>query len=327
MSLFAIAGFVLLGAICLGLRYQSRQEAQIARENTDWELTYTTKFTAQTGPGREEARVQLAIPRDTPYCEVLNANDVNRIIANSKPAIRPPRSISLDGKSSSVSDNSPVGRVRRQCDVSPATEPATQRFASTPVGKLGAGRGAGSCRMCRASFQSTQKRFNRSFKLFWATPRRTLRSCDRIFSFCQQIDDKSDSADDDVDGALTNGVGTPLARARTMVTLSRAEDVPARLVAGFRIAQGTNVKPHVWTEAFIEQAWIPYDPSDGWSLTLPPTYVPVRCSGGQQQDELADDQIVEYRNTVGQPTTVFSIRVMDRDASLLQGEVRHLTQI
>lgn len=327
MSLLAIAGFILLGAGCMGLRYHVRQDAQIARENTDWDLTYTTQFTAQTGPGREEARVELAMPRDTPFCEVLNADNVNLIIPNPKLRSGDPQGpfsrtgnqvLPLTTRQSGEFDASAMFRLRLSQRPNASRQP--------PLVTLSPGARNWYLEDVPRVIPVNSERVGQKLQLILGDATTAAEKLDRIFRFCQQIDDKSESASDNVDAALTDGVGTPLARARVMVTLSRAARIPARLVAGFRIAQGTNVKPHVWAEAFVEQAWIPYDPTDGWDLTLPPTYLPVRRSGGPQES-LADDQIVDYSNVVGQPKTVFSIRARDRDASLLQGEVRRPSQI
>jgi hypothetical protein len=139
-----------------------------------------------------------------------------------------------------------------------------------------------------------------------------------IFQYCSGIDSTADGASDDVDRALTTKQGTPVARARSMVTLCRALRIPARLVAGFRIQQGANVQPHVWAEVFQSQAWAPFDPTNGWSLTLPMDYVPVRRGG---------DQIVEVSSNVSPPSKLFSIKRLPVDPALLKAEIQHPVQI
>ena len=81
---------------------------------------------------------------------------------------------------------------------------------------------------------------------------------------------------DDAKVALTTKHGSPKGRARAMVTLCRALGFPARLVTGFIIRQGANIQPHVWVEVFQNQEWVPFDPTNGYSLNLPMNYVPVR---------------------------------------------------
>jgi hypothetical protein len=326
LSLVAIAGFVLLGAACIGMRFRARQEAQTAREDTDWELTYATTFKASIGDGRDQARVQLPLPFDTPYCQVLNPENVTRIIPNPNlhSEVRGPfkwtgnRVLSLTTRQEGTYDASakfhlrlsPRASARRQMQLESLTPDARAWYLRDEP------------RVIPINSDIVRQQL----QLIAGEATTDAEKLQLFFQYCAQIDSKATDAGDDVIDALTNSRGTSLARARAMVTLSRASRIPARLVAGFRIVQGTDVKPHVWVEAFNEQVWIPFDPTDGYSFNMPMTYLPVRRGGGSPE-ELASDQIVDFRNVVEQPATTFSIRVMDRDPSLLQGEVRHPTQI
>jgi hypothetical protein len=105
-----------------------------------------------------------------------------------------------------------------------------------------------------------------------------------------------------------------------MVTLCRALRIPARLVAGFRVQQGANIQPHVWAEVFQNQAWVPFDPTNGWSRTLPMDYVPVRRGG---------DQVVWAPDTgnVSGLAPFYSIKGLRGDPKLLKAEVHHPVQI
>ncbi len=321
LSLLAIAGFVLLGAICLGLRYSARQEAQTAREDTEWELTYTTEFEPALGPGREQARVQLALPFDTLYCQVLNPDRVTWIIPNPnlQAEVRGPfewtgnRVLSLTTRQASTTKYEASAKFRLR--LSPRANAARQ----TPLVNLPRDARSYFLRDERPLLPVTADIVQQKAQVIVGDAATDAEKLELIFDYCAQINDKSDSAGDDVIDALTNGQGTALARARTMVTLSRAIGIPARLVTGFRIVQGTDVKPHVWTEEFNEQAWVPYDPTDGYTLNMPMTYVPVRRGG--------DQVIVDPQNITDQPSITFSIRRLGSSSDLLLGEVRHPIQI
>jgi hypothetical protein len=139
-----------------------------------------------------------------------------------------------------------------------------------------------------------------------------------VFQYCSAIDSTSEAATDGVVDAVTNRRGTPLARARTMVTLCRALRLPSRLVAGFIIRQGTDVQPHVWVEVFHKQAWVPFDPVNGYSYNLPLNYLPIRRNA---------DQIPWPNPNVINPSIKYSIRRLLPDQRILQGEVEHPRQI
>jgi hypothetical protein len=105
-----------------------------------------------------------------------------------------------------------------------------------------------------------------------------------------------------------------------MVTLCRALRIPARLVTGFRVRQGATIPPHVWVEVFLNQAWVPFDPKEGYSLNLPMDYVPVR----RGSDLVYDAGNIQ---TEPPPGFVYSIKRLEADPRLLRTGMRHPIQI
>src|SRR5690606_6351278 len=81
----------------------------------------------------------------------------------------------------------------------------------------------------------------------------------RFFDFCSEELDSTTAEEggDEVALALATRRATPLGRARVLVTLCRAERIPARLVTGFELRQQSNPQPHVWVEAFQGHRWVP----------------------------------------------------------------------
>src|SRR5687767_13883867 len=79
LSDLAIAGFILLGAAFIGLRYHARREAEIARQDSLWELTYDIRFEATTTPTdpNSQTEVRIALPFNTPYCQVTQEEWTN----------------------------------------------------------------------------------------------------------------------------------------------------------------------------------------------------------------------------------------------------------
>jgi transglutaminase-like putative cysteine protease len=318
LSTLAIAGFVLLGSVCLGTRYRARQEAQMAREVTQWELVCQVKFEAVIPPGgQDQAQVDLGLPFDTRYCKVLNRERVLWITTNSylQADVRGPfkytgnqelqlttrQAGSYEGNAKSILLINPQPRAARQLPLENLTTDARNVFLRSEE-------------FLPANDEFVQQKAR-------AITGEAVSDAERVqllFKDCSEIDSKTDAAPDTVKEALTNRVGTPLARARTMVTLCRALRIPARLVTGFFIQQGTDVKPLVWVEVFQNQAWVPFDPTYGWSLTLPMEYVPIRRGS---------DQIFGKSANIAQLTPTYTIRVLEPDLSVLQGDVPHPKQI
>jgi hypothetical protein len=140
------------------------------------------------------------------------------------------------------------------------------------------------------------------------------------FTRCMDIQtDEPDAAAGGVKEALATKKATPVVRARTMVTLCRAMEFPARLVTGFEIGQTNNAIPRVWVEVFYEQRWVPFSTENGFSRTLPTDYVPVRRGG--------DTIVRAIEATILPDGEKYSIRALPSDPKIAQAEARHPLQI
>jgi hypothetical protein len=94
---------------------------------------------------------------------------------------------------------------------------------------------------------------------------------------------------------------------------------PARLVTGFIIRQGDDVQPNIWVEVFQNQAWVPFDPINGYSRrNFPKEYVPVRRDG---------EGIVDHSGNVTIERVSFSIRAQEPSERILTSEIQHPLQI
>ena len=316
LSTIAIAAFVLLGGSLTGLRYYRLDQLKLAREVHRWDLTYKVDFEAVISTPQEAAEVRIAMPFDTSHCKVLYFAEqpwnVSSTHLSADPKVRTPdrtQIILLSTDHSGTYDASAKFELR--------VSPRTDRSAEQPLESL-----TPDARNLYTQEEETLptqapsvQRAKQSVPEEGATDAEQLQW---IFDYCSGIDSSAEGASDDVDRALTTRQGTAVARARTMVTLCRAMRLPARLVAGFRIQQGANIQPHVWVEVFQSQAWVPYDPTNGWSLTLPMDYVPVRRGG---------DQIAWATANVSGLSSAYSIKRLPIDPKLLKAEMNHPVQI
>jgi transglutaminase-like putative cysteine protease len=100
---------------------------------------------------------------------------------------------------------------------------------------------------------------------------------ERIFDHCSSrlVSDEAEGLSGAAD-VLDQEAGTQLGRARAMVALCRSARFPARLVTGFELREGQNVRPACWIEVRIGNLWQPFDVENGYRGTLPSTFVPVR---------------------------------------------------
>jgi transglutaminase-like putative cysteine protease len=317
LSTIAIIGFLLLGGSLMGLRYYRLDQMKIAREVHRWELTYKVDFEAViSAPQEGAAEVRLALPFNTSHCQVLNLEQQPWNIASThiraEPKIRTPdrtRILLMSTEHSGTYDASAKFELR--------VSPRTDRSAEQPLETL-----SPDARNLYTRHEETlptqAPSVQRAKQMVPEEGATDAEQLQWIFDYCSGIDSSAEGASDDVDRALTTRQGTPVARARTMVALCRAMSIPARLVAGFRIQQGASIQPHVWVEVFQSQAWVPFDPTNGWSLTLPMDYVPVRRGG---------DQIAWATSNVSGLSPSYSIKRKPVDPQLLKAEIQHPVQI
>jgi transglutaminase-like putative cysteine protease len=317
LSWIAIVGFLLLGGIAMGLRYRALRAERIATEDSQWELTYSLQFVAENLTSPERAVVTLGLPIETRYCDVLNetwnipnpnlhsrvigprVRDGNRLLELTTRQASP---TPYTAAASFILRLSPRPNTARDPALENLTIDARTRYlredptipkANAKVQEV-------------AALAPDESGETDAQRLQW------------VFEYCSGIDSKPEAAGDTVEDAVQYGRGTPLARARTMVTLCRVLQFPARLVTGFVIRQG-DVVPHVWVEVFQRQEWIPFDPTNGYSFSLPMNFVPVRRD--------AEQVFAASNNVAATVRSAYSIRRLTPDRLVMQGEMRRITQI
>jgi hypothetical protein len=76
----------------------------------------------------------------------------------------------------------------------------------------------------------------------------------------------------------------------------------------------------VWVEVFEKQEWLPFDPTNGYSLTLPPNYLPVRRDG----DTIYAPPV---NISASDLSAKFSIKRLPPESAVLRREIKHPLQI
>ncbi|MEL7219627.1 MAG: transglutaminase family protein, partial [Pseudomonadota bacterium] len=73
--------------------------------------------------------------------------------------------------------------------------------------------------------------------------------------------------------ALRLGRASCNGKGRLFVALARTNGIPARLVGGVILNEGSKKTSHQWLEVLIEGRWVPFDPTNGHFATLPENYL------------------------------------------------------
>ena len=278
LSNIAIIGFVLLGVLCVGLRYRSISRDEAAREETQWEINYSAHFEPTVATSQQESQVRLAVPFDTRHCQVVRGRE-SWFIANPNVHAKVTRPSTATGNRMLVFSTRKVGSApyvaTAKFVVRLSPRPDTDR---APLESL-----KSRDRFLRPEVElpTTDPVIRQTAQLAPNDAQTEFERLQWIFEYCSDIDSSGNELTDDAKVAIVTKHGSPKARARAMVTLCRALGFPSRLVAGFIVRQGAELQPHVWLEVFQNQQWEPFDPTHGYSLNMPMNYVPVRRDADQ----------------------------------------------
>jgi transglutaminase-like putative cysteine protease len=303
LSYISVVVCLVLGTALIALRYHARQSTKIAEEESVWSLTYAIDFE----PVEKGASLYIYIPYDTPYCEVrvgkpthlgLRSERRGNTIVATAPQPGGPYKINAEFELR-ISPLPDMSRAPAKEYLSPD---ARARYLRADADNFI----PSDSDAVRAVAQNVQDAGETiSERVQW------------IFRFCSEI--PNGTTDDPsliLSQVETNA--SPLGTARTMVALCRSIGVPARLVTGFEVKQKLKVEPLVWVEVFMEQSWYPFDPTNGFTRTLPNYFVPVRRGG---------DQPVRPDPKSSKVTAQYSIVRVEPPLAVLQTGQRHPIQI
>jgi hypothetical protein len=316
LSNLAIAGFIILGAAFIAIRYHARREADVARQDSLWELTYDIRFKATTNPTDPTASptvLLVARPFDTPHCQLLREEWTNAGLTYRPVTWSPSGTRDLEFTAKQPGDFTTqadfVLRLSPRAD--PSRDPGLQSLSRDDrVRYLSDDNGLFPIRI--AEVKDAVQQLQQGPKTDWEL-------IESAFTLCSSIKIDPNAVGGVKDALANKTVESPAMRARTMVTVCRAMDIPARLVAGFAIGQTASAIPRVWVEVFYNQRWVPFDTENGYSQTLPANYVPVRRDG---------DTIVRiYEGTIAPEGEKYSIRRLPTDPSVAKAETPHPLQI
>ncbi|MCI0331708.1 MAG: hypothetical protein L0228_00605 [Planctomycetes bacterium] len=317
LSNLAIVGFIMLGAVLLGLRYRARREAEIARQDSLWELTYEIRFEATTTPSDPTSGIselRIATPFNTPHVQVLSEDWTNAGLTIERKEL-----LQSGTKEVRLSTTRP-GIYAPQADFTLRLSPRANARYGPRLENLSRDDRTFYLRADqKRDIPTNDDKVRKDVQTLSQAATTEWEKIEAAFNLCMEIVTDPEAAGG-VKEALANKKHTPAVRARTMVTLCRAMGIPARLVTGFEISQTSNAVPRTWVEVFYNQRWVPFDTESGYRQTLPNDYVPVRRGDGPI--------VIPLEGTIAPDGGErFSIRVLPPNPLVSKGEAKHPFQI
>lgn len=267
LSILVAVGLVLVGAACVTARVVTRKETNLFAGDVLWRLTYDIVFRAPEAG----TRIAVAIPDNTQRARIFQEKLTHPLLVvdvlrNKKTRDRNAVAVTLGRAENArfiaefdIHVNSRTARGPRLNSEKLSTDARAQYLRP----EKGIQVGSPKVKSLLAGFVENKKSKEDLIR--------------RIFEYCyEKIASGSDTGPQDAASALERGEASSLGRARAMVALCRTAHIPARLVTGFVLEDKVRAQPQVWVEVFFGKRWLPYDPENGYSDEIPPTYIPVR---------------------------------------------------
>ena len=313
LSKLAVLGFVLLGLLTVGLRYQSRLSSQIAREDSFWRLTYELKYAA-TEPLADEpdSALIIGLPTDRPRVQIVKEEFIHRGLNAELKQYPSTGNRVLILTTEHGSDYGVTAEFEIRLNSVATWEQLQSLESLSDASRARYLRSDVELPVLSSGVQNVVRQVLRG-------EGNDAEDVQSIFEHCSNLN--SPGQDDDgagnVEWALANKKASTLGKARAMVTLCRATRIPARLVAGFELRQTDNPRPHVWTEVFYGHRWVPFDPALGYARGMPVHFLPIRRGG---------ESVVRTTGT-GQVVDSYSILRLPPAHSVLESDLRRPAQI
>ena len=95
----------------------------------------------------------------------------------------------------------------------------------------------------------------------------------RIYSYTYKIPRIQSSELMDAKTCMVERQSSCNGRSRLFVAMARSLHIPARLVGGIILDEGSKRTSHQWVEAFVQGNWIPFDALNGHYASLPAHYM------------------------------------------------------
>jgi transglutaminase-like putative cysteine protease len=112
-----------------------------------------------------------------------------------------------------------------------------------------------------------------------ASPRDPVARVRTLFTLVSEEIGGAVTGSDDAVLTLAAREGSPRGRTLLFTTLLRAAGIPARVVQGLAL-RGSNAVPVQWSEAWIDERWVPLSPVDGFFAERPEGLVALHTGEG-----------------------------------------------
>ena len=252
---------VLLGAIAIMVRWTSPAEENKTSEYKNFQIKYSIRFLSSNS----DTKISLFLPNDTSRyriaSETMNYQNlvVGSAVADQKRGRRVVGVALRKNQPGIFTASFKLVRRKEKTISAPLVLEERQFYLKDEL-----------------KIQRTSPEIIKEAESLLAPKIKTRDLIMRIFEYSRhQIERSSDLEADDALTAITEKKASTIGRARAMVALCRASDIPARLVTGFILLSNENARPYTWVEVFHQKKWHAFDPAVGYAWKVPDEYYPV----------------------------------------------------
>lgn len=266
-AILVVLLLMVAGVACVGLRVKRQHKLPLSQDGSVWRLTYEVEFL----PNKPGSRLHIAIPSDT-----ASANIISESFSHKKLVVDMLHNKETQDREAIavVSDSSTPVKFTAHFDVKINTR--AKQPVYSPMKPLGTPEKLSYLRS-EKFIQKDDPNVVQVLTSLSDGKKTKTQLVESIYDYCSENLAQSQSdGPTDAATALQQGQCGVLSRARAMAALCRAGRIPSRLVTGFILENSSRAKPFTWVEVYHKKKWIPYDPHNGFSLELPPNYLPIR---------------------------------------------------
>lgn len=313
LSQLGILGLLLVGGVSLTVRSSARKAEKTALEDSLWKVAYKLDFKA-TG---DQTAIRIALPTGNDHLSIENESFTltgNPGLMERVVRLRP------SGTRELVVETNQLGEYPVAAEFLIRLRPSGG-WGDPPLMNLSGDTRAWYLREQSTTFPTNSREVRELVQTGESQTSSEGALLQWIFDHClRDLRPAPADANDTVLGTLRDGVATPLGKARLMVTLCRAANLPARLVTGFELRQQSELVPHTWVEVFRDARWLPFDPVYGHARRMPNEFVAARRDGQEIVRTPAAAAAEKF-------TSSFSIVRLGPPSSILNREERHPSQV
>ncbi|WP_455219954.1 transglutaminase-like domain-containing protein, partial [Kaarinaea lacus] len=307
-TIFFATGLIVIGILIMNMRHSATQVDAVPVGDRIWNMTLTTRFNSSS----ESTTLHVAVPSESPFIKVVHQSIKHPNVTLKRPSKLTGYFNEITAVPDQPGEQQLVAEYTVHASDSGHWIDKFQRKSELTVKQ-------------KTQFLDDANSMALNDSAL-AEALSTIRTgVSDLSSLVQEIHNYTheqivlvpDLAFNDVPGVLSQMRGNALGKTMAFVALSRAANIPARLVVGVSLKEAIDADLHYWAQVYEDGQWLPYDIEHGYSGELPPHYLALAY----------DRESISYFEDPTEVETTVDIEAMPAHAGMLGKDRKQAIQI